>query len=778
MFSRFLRQGGRFLISVVVAVVIPLVVVTGHAAPLGTDFLLYRAWRQAGNRAAAPFPAPERFLLRAREEWYTQDHEGMRVILRRGETALVEMPDSLVETLCAQPLVQSLNPVHALLPTLDQSGPAMDLPLVQTWQGNTVSGFTGSGVVLGLVDSGVDPYHPDFYAADGVHTRLWRIRDLAEERVWDAAAVENHTCGVTDLLGHGTHVLSIMGGNGAAGEAVRYAGVAPEATLVVVKTANFGEDQILEGVGWILEQARQLEAPCVVNLSLESRWGPHDGSSSFERLLSSLTGPGALVTVAVGNGGEYRIHEQRLVAPGGTVEAVLNTGTEEGEYVLADFWTEAGRRPDFRALAPDGREFAPAAAGNQPVNLGSLGTLYFYQAAGADPENGKYNCTFYLQPGAAHPQQQWRIRVTNGGTTAAQLDGWSYNAEFQDGGATFLGAVSSPATADSVVAVGALVSRVTWPSLVGGRRYAQAPEVGEMAWFSNRGPRLDGRPIPVTAAPGMGIMAALSSQMNTSGLEDWIAPDGRHILRQGTSMAAPQVAGALALALQKDPFLSCVRVDSLLRAAAVPLAGQEGWDPQAGAGLLNIARLLDLVTGALLDFSVSAGYFTVDLRWEVGEDPETQTFVLLRNGSGADTTITVEAVPGQRIYAYRDETVLPGQTYEYQLLARSGEGEIRWRSDPLTVATELLHTALAFGRIHPNPFHDVLDFRVATRESLPGARTCLYTVTGRRVRCWATPLAAGETRFSLSVPGLAAGTYLVRTGDGGRHTVAKVIHLP
>ncbi|MCL0138013.1 hypothetical protein M2T37_27410, partial [Klebsiella pneumoniae] len=89
----------------------------------------------------------------------------------------------------------------------------------------------------------------------------------------------------------------------------QFGGFAPQANLLIVRT-TFLESDVLSGVQWVFQQAQSRDLPAVVNLSLESHIGPHDGSSWFEQELSDLTGPGRLLCVAAGNNAVTGIHSE------------------------------------------------------------------------------------------------------------------------------------------------------------------------------------------------------------------------------------------------------------------------------------------------------------------------------------------------------------------------------------------------------------------------------------------------------------------------------------
>src|SRR5262249_11289355 len=139
----------------------------------------------------------------------------------------------------------------------------------------------------------------------------------------------------TDEVGHGTLVASVAAGNGlATGAAVpagRYAGVAPEATLLIVRasdtgTARFTDAAVVAGAQFAVDRAAALGLPLVVNLSVGSHHGAHDGTSPLERALAALVPPGTpgrAVVVAAGNDGAAPVHARITLVPRAPGEILL-----------------------------------------------------------------------------------------------------------------------------------------------------------------------------------------------------------------------------------------------------------------------------------------------------------------------------------------------------------------------------------------------------------------------------------------------------------------------
>lgn len=177
--------------------------------------------------------------------------------------------------------------------------------------------YTGKGVVFGLIDTGHDIVHPDFKDTLG-NTRIYRIWDQVSGQFWDSTSINNNTCTHTDYSGtdHGTHVSGIAAGNGLALN--KYAGVAPEATIVAV-ASDFNAPNwlltVVDAAAYIYDVADSLNMPCVINASIGDYFGSHDGTDPAAKLIDSLVNykPGRAFVCAGGNAGFFNWHVEQVV---------------------------------------------------------------------------------------------------------------------------------------------------------------------------------------------------------------------------------------------------------------------------------------------------------------------------------------------------------------------------------------------------------------------------------------------------------------------------------
>ncbi|MCW6005578.1 S8 family serine peptidase [Micromonospora sp. CPCC 205371] len=217
-------------------------------------------------------------------------------------------------------LLDGLRKVH-----LDQSAAQIGAPAA--WQ----SGLTGRGVVVGVLDTGVDANHPDLAG---------RVR--ASENF-----SESPESG--DIIGHGTHVASTLVGSGAASGG-RYKGIAPEATILAGKVCNdrmCPESAMLAGLQWAAEQGAS-----VVNMSIGGQDGP--GIDILEEAVNRLSAQyGTLFVISAGNYGENTVESPS------TADAALSVAAVDRQDAIAYFSAggprlgDAGVKPEIAAPGTD-----------------------------------------------------------------------------------------------------------------------------------------------------------------------------------------------------------------------------------------------------------------------------------------------------------------------------------------------------------------------------------------------------------------------------------------
>ena len=221
---------------------------------------------------------------------------GIQVVPLLGGYAVVTLPESEIDKYSHRAQVEFMEKPKRLYFELFQAKGASCIRTVQTGR----DGLTGKGILIGIVDSGVDYYHTDFRNADG-SSRILRLWDQSipgkppqgyvtgteytKEEIDEALAL-GETEGrrlipSRDVSGHGTAVLGIAAGNGTVSEGVNR-GVAYESDLLVVKMGNAGENsfprttELMEGIDYLIRQAVRMGRPIAINISFGNNYGSHE----------------------------------------------------------------------------------------------------------------------------------------------------------------------------------------------------------------------------------------------------------------------------------------------------------------------------------------------------------------------------------------------------------------------------------------------------------------------------------------------------------------------
>lgn len=460
-------------------------------------------------------------------------------------------------------------------------------------------GYTGAGVIIGVVDTGIDLTHNDFLDEDG-NSRILFVWDQKQDAgtgpseinssygtECDNNMVESGLCPTTDESGHGTHITGT-----AAGRDEIYGGVAPDAKIIAVRYSSelsidgyanpIFSTTICEAVFYVFKKAQLMEMPAVVNLSLGTHIGAHDGTSLFEQCLDELVegSSGRAIVAAAGN--EHNststfagIHAGYEVS-GKTASNFRIRSASEGNLFYLDLWQSVGSSISVGVVVRDassGAEIGSTpmiAPGNSADGTldDDLITWQIDATETANALNGKphVGITLLLDESISNPGIYDFDLIVDG---SGSFDAWWYpdksantvefttkTGENPDGIQYTPGdermAVAIPATARNVISVGAYTSRSQWD--VDGKSYQVTFDLGDILPFSSIGPSADPEYTgqkPEITAPGAMIASARSRHATAKPFQD--LSDGEHTLDAGTSMATPFVTGTIALMFSASP---------------------------------------------------------------------------------------------------------------------------------------------------------------------------------------------------------------------------------
>ena len=522
-----------------------------------------------------------------------------------GEMVTAMIPVGRFEELTASGVCAIIDVGEKHQPTMDKA--RVNLGIDQIHEGTYLpQGYDGSGVIVGIIDGGIEFCHPAFYDSTGTTLRVkrvWNQKDntgvapdgfsygseyLTEAQMMAAGADDT-------LLSHGSHTASIAAGCGAPhGDGTAYKGIAPGADLVFV-SSTLQTSHIIDALNYIHSYAQSVGKPCVINMSFGSQVGPHDGTSIKDRFVTSLVeqNPDSLVIVAsASNEGSSPIHLEKQFTPEDTllttamVYDLLQTnnngtvdiwGDENFSVALTLLNNDTHAQVDFTGFLSTGTDtsFVTYLLTDNNDTL-----LCYFNLNQMDSYNHRYNAT--IQIGRIPIPHQ--VILTVRCNTVATVHAWATkillkSTSLVEGSMTgdsqyTIGGFG--ANSDAVISVGAYCTRLSYTTYKGIFQQASSSyELGNIAPFSSMGPTCDGRVKPDITAPGSVIAAACNRydiyEGGLVGAYDTIMWNGqieKYIAISGTSMSAPMVTGIVALWLQHNPSLGIDSVRAILHRTA------------------------------------------------------------------------------------------------------------------------------------------------------------------------------------------------------------------
>lgn len=432
--------------------------------------------------------------------------------------------------------------------------------------------LNGEGVIVAVIDSGINIFLPEFQD-EGGNTRLLYIwdqtvqgegpkpygigREYNQEQI--NAALQSGQRIAGDPADHGTPVTSIAGGGTgvADGSGIIFVKLLPSNPMGFPRTT-----QIMMGIDYVLRKAAELKRPVAVNLSIGNNYGSHTGTSILERYMDDVGRYWkSVICVGSGNEGAAATHAGGRMEQG--KEETISLAVSRYQPVInIQIWTRYSDEFEVRLILPDGRSVGPVTRENRLQRFETPGMRILGYRGEPSPYSVYQEIYFDLIPEEYVTAGVWQIQLSPIQIVDGTYNIWLPSDALLNVGTGFLNPTAQntltlPSTAQGIITVGAY----------NGRNDA-------FAAFSGRGGEAEHKPDLV--APGVDVNAISAGGMVRS--------------YSGTSFATPLVTGCAALLMEwgiergNDPYLYGEKVKAYLIRGARQLYGEPTPSDRTGWG--------------------------------------------------------------------------------------------------------------------------------------------------------------------------------------------------
>ena len=518
--------------------------------------------------------------------------------------AILTMSESLVDTVAAFYQIEYMEkPKRLYFELLEALADACVLPVVLR-----EPYLTGRGVLLAVLDTGIDYRNQAFRRTDGT-TRILSLWDqtiaatlengfappegyvegveFSQEQINQAIDAKENWFSIVpsmDVSGHGTAVTAIAAGYSAENG---FTGVALECSLLIVKLGSTRPGgfpkttQLMRGITWCLSKAREYNMPLCINLSFGNTYGSHDGSSLVERFLDNAAEIGRTsICVGSGNEGSSAGHIGRVAVENQVNQEVLTVGPYEMSLSV-QIWVSSVDEYRITIQSPGGDSVTietDSVAGNM-ITAGLDRTELLIYIGTPSPYSTDQEIYIEMIPEGDRPYitgGDWIFELTGKTIRSGEYHLYLPSAEIRGGETFFLEptveqTLTIPSTSSKVITVGAYNHLNENYADFSGRGYYYVNQGTGLANYGNVKPDL--------VAPGVGLRT--------------LSTNGGFVTVSGTSFATPFVTGSCTLMMEQgivrgvDPYCYGEKLKAYLRAGARPIRGESEYpNDKVGWGAL------------------------------------------------------------------------------------------------------------------------------------------------------------------------------------------------
>ncbi|AFL81150.1 subtilase family protease [Aequorivita sublithincola DSM 14238] len=535
----------------------------------------------------------------------------------------------------------------------------------------TQYGLSGEGVLIVMIDRGIDYTHPDFIDENG-NTRLAYIYDMVDptgandpnnpygvgtihdHEALNTALANNDPPLSTDRFGHGTATTGIICGNGSGTTDGQFHGVAPKATIISIKITHdyfppfngqpgqdafFDPSYIAIALQFASDKIAELGLPSITLMNIGSIGGPTDGTSMYSRAIDQYVQSGHTFVCGIGDDGGRENHASGTVSQGQTIDLLVDKANSGN--LRFDLWYSESDRFTVSIERPNGIVEGPFTAPNGPndsvdENLGDIFMAHRGKNVefwGSDAERRELLIDFSGTTGTYKVRLQG-ASTPNGGEFHSTLNpsNFTSNNKFLSYVVPGYSINDYASAALNIVPTDYVISE-GWYDINGNfQQFTGQGDPGELWIGASKGPTQDERLAPDIAAPGEIAFGAYSPNTWYSHYVTSLVQGGNGLygIQNAVSAASPLVTGIIALMLEVKPNLTPSQIKNILRnscnqdafTGSVP---NNTWGYGKINALLAIQNTISLGTDPLKGKSIvlypspTNGWFTIDLGKEYSD---------------------------------------------------------------------------------------------------------------------------------------------------------------
>ena len=611
---------------------------------------------------------------------------GLKINCITEDISIIRIPLSLIETIAHIDGVERIEIGTPIYSTLDDVRPCCNVDNVHNSY-ELQSTYTGKGVIVGIIDQGIQLDHINFYDSNGELRikRFWNQTDTKGTppngfNYGSEYSTQSELEAIkydTDNGTHGIHVTGIAAGGY---KGCDYYGVATEADIVFV-SYDGSTASISDGIAYIKDYANEVGKPVVINISIGGIIGPRDGTSDFDIIADNLQTNGCILVGAAGNGGETNSH----------ISKTLTSNSDK----LKTFMPCSYKLANYTSQNIDYIEIY----GNSNTNLSLTLSLYnkqtkSYESQSATISTQLWNSTIYnlsngivgtieiyseIVPNTKKPHilivksltqvsDNYAIEISIKSSKGNTIHAWSYRDIFENYGIESYTSGDSNysvnevgGTGKRIITVGSYVSK----DIFGG-------VVGDISSISSKGPTTDGRQKPEVCAPGEGVISSYSNSNNISQSSYYkpyldfgttVSSNNEtyyYGAMSGTSMSAPVVTGVIALWLQARPTLSPEEIKEIIAKTAITDEYTGSYSPNSNIwGYGKIDAWLGLKECLTLN-GIENINLSTDKAVIINNNYKLGKLNLLFARNINNTTISIYDISGRIVYSNNPKEIISG----------------------------------------------------------------------------------------------------------------------